>query len=306
MGKTALMFSGQGSQYNEMGLDLYNKYDTVKNTYKKASEIFGFDCIEESKTGENFLKTLYSQPCVFTLSLAIFELLKSTKLHFDGVCGFSLGECSALYASGITNLNDTIKIVNYRSIAMQKASNHANGAMMAVIGLDALKIKEVLDTLGGFCIPVNYNCEGQTVIAGDSNIIDVAEVPLKNAGAKRCVKLPVSSAFHTKYMKNAGSELKENIIDIEYNNPSIDFYTNINGEKLSEISSLSEHMEKQMTGPVYFQTLISNMVKDGYDKFIEIGPGKTLCGFVKRINKEVNILNIENVETFERISNDKL
>lgn len=304
MGKTGLLFSGQGSQYIEMGLDLYNKYEIVKYTYEKASKIFGFDVLDESKTGENFLETGYSQPCVFTLSLAIFELLKSSKLEFDGVCGFSLGECTALYASGVASFTDTIKIVNYRSIAMQKASQHSSGAMMAVIGLDADKISEVLGQLDGFCVPVNFNCDGQVVIAGDSDIIDIAELALKNAGAKRCVRLPVSSAFHTKYMNNAGLELKKIVSEIEYNNPKIDFYTNINGKKLLEINSLADHLETHMTNPVYFQSMISNMIEDGYDNFIEIGPAKTLCGFVKRINKEVSISNIENVETFERIIND--
>ena len=154
-------------------------------------------------------------------------------------------------------------------------------------------------------MPVNFNCDGQTVIAGDRDIIDLAEPALKDAGAKRCVRLSVSSAFHTKYMENAGAELKKSLSGIEYHQPKVDFYTNINGEKLAEISSLAEHLEYHMKNPVYFQTMILNMIEDGYDNFIEIGPGKTLCGFVKRINKEVSISNIETVETFERTINAK-
>jgi len=292
-----LLFSGQGSQYEKMGKDLYG-CAVIRDVYDRASEIFGFDIIKESESGENFSKTGFSQPCVFTLSISILEYLKQNGFKYDGVAGFSLGECTALYGSGITSLEDTIKIVKYRSQAMEKASQEGNGAMMAVLGLNDQTIEAVLKTLDGFCVPVNYNCDGQTVIAGDISIIEKAGEALKEAGAKRCMKLSVSSAFHTKYMDTASIELKDSIKDIKYNNPRIDFYTNVDGKKLTEID-LGEHLRRQMVSPVYFKDQINNMIADGYDKFIEIGPGKTLSGFVKRINKEVVVSNIENYEGLE-------
>ena len=290
-----LLFSGQGSQYPGMGRDLYDSQAVVREVYEMASEIFGFDVIKESETGENFSRTGFSQPCVFTLSISILEYLKRNGFKYDGAAGFSLGECAALYGSGITSLYDTIKIVKYRSEAMEKASQDGNGGMMAVLGLSDNKIEEVLKTLGGFCVPVNYNCDGQTVIAGDFEVIEKAGEALKEAGAKRCMKLAVSSAFHTKYMDKAGFELKENIKDIKFHNPKTDFYTNINGKKLDNID-LPEHLRKQMTSPVYFRSQIEAMINDGFDSFVEIGPGKTLSGFVKRISKEVNVKNIENCD----------
>ena len=293
-----LLFSGQGSQYAGMGKDLYDSYAEIKNVYDMAGEIFGFDVIKESISGENFSKTGFSQPCVFTLSISILEYLKKNGFKYDGTAGFSLGECTALYGSGITSLYDTIKIVGYRSQAMERASQSGNGAMAAVLGLDDKIIEEVLKGLGGFCVPVNYNCDGQTVIAGDSEVIEKAEPALKEAGAKRCVKLAVSSAFHTKYMDEASIFLKDNIKDIEYNSPKTDFYTNIDGKKLTEID-LPEHLRRQMVSPVHFKAQVQCMISDGYDSFVEIGPGKTLSGFVKRINKEINIKNIENCETLK-------
>lgn len=301
MGKTALLFSGQGSQYEGMGLDLCESYPIAKEIYQKASEMFGFSVEEESKTGEHFAMTGYSQPCVFTLSMAVFSVLKEKGFSFDGVCGFSLGECAALYAADILSLEDTLRMVKVRSDAMQKASETANGAMSAVLGLQVSEIETVLQTIDGFVVPVNYNCEGQTVIAGEISAIEEAEVKLKEAGAKRCVRLAVSSAFHTKFMKDAGEELKNAVKELTVYPPKKEFYTNITGEKLNEITDLGEHLKTQMTNPVQFQKEIEAMIAAGYDRFIEIGPGKTLCGFVKRISREVTILNAENTQTLEQL-----
>ena len=299
-----LLFSGQGSQYAKMGRDLYDSHAVIREVYDMASEVFGFDVIKESESGENFSRTSYSQPCVFTLSISILEYLKQNGFKYDGTAGFSLGECTALYGSGITTLHDTIKIVNYRSQAMEKASNEGNGAMAAVLGLSDKAIEDALKGLGGFCVPVNYNCDGQTVIAGDSEIIELAEPALKEAGAKRVMRLAVSSAFHTKYMDKASLELKENIKDINFSKPSLDFYTNINGKKQNEID-LPNHLRTQMISPVYFKAQIENMIKAGYGSFVEIGPEKTLSGFVKRINKEVNIQNIENCDSLFRTASQE-
>lgn len=301
MGKTALLFSGQGSQYEGMGLDLCENYPVAKEIYQKASEVFGFSVEEESKTGEHFAMTGYSQPCVFTLSMAVYSVLKEKGFSFDGVCGFSLGECAALYAAEILSLEDTLKMVKSRSDAMQKASETANGAMSAILGLSVAEIEAVLSKIDGFVVPVNFNCEGQTVIAGETAAVEQAETALKEAGAKRCVRLAVSSAFHTKFMKDAGEELEKAVKDMPFQQTGKEFYTNITGEKLESISDLGAHLKTQMTSPVQFQKEIEAMIQAGYDRFIEIGPGKTLCGFVKRISREVTIMNAENTQTLEKL-----
>lgn len=303
--KTAILFAGQGSQYIKMGQDFYDKFDYVKEIYKKAGLILGYN-IEDICFKENDLinQTIYTQPCVLTTSLAIFSaLLKETNIKPDALCGFSLGEYSALYASKVFDLETIIKLIKHRAEFMQEATEKTKGKMAAIIGMQ----KEVLASLckeqsngEEFVQIANYNCPGQYVVGGTAKAVEnLCEKALQN-GARRAVVLNVSGAFHTPLMCLAADKMYGIIKNTKYSKPETPIIMNCNAKYLN-IEHLPVLMKTQIESSVYFEDSIRLMINDGIDTFIEIGPGNVLAGLVKKIDSTKTVISINSISDLENL-----
>jgi [acyl-carrier-protein] S-malonyltransferase len=292
--KIAFVFSGQGAQTKGMGLELFQNFEEVKPLIAAANQA-GIDilklCLETED--EELSKTIHSQPAIFAVSLAAFLILKNNGINPSCVAGFSLGECSALTAAGVLSLEDGFFLIKERALAMQSAAQKSTGAMFAVIGLDTEVLQKLCDEVNGFCTPVNYNCPSQTVIAGDEAACATVAQKALEAGAMKAVRLSVNAAFHTKLMESAANEFKDKISSLNFAKPNVSLYSNTTAEKMEEISDVPAYLAKQMTNAVLWQKTIENMIEDGVDTFVECGTGKTLAGLIKRINKTVKVLNIQ-------------
>lgn len=273
------LFAGQGSQFVGMAKDIVD----TKNIFPMGSDIIGLDIKKIcNETDEKTLSdTFNSQIAIFTLSLAQFY---DYQQNIKAVAGFSLGEFTAMTAAGIINLEDSFKIILKRGELMKKASENTSGVMYAVLGLDDDTVIDICKNIDGFVEPVNFNCPGQVVIAGDEKSEDILIKRMLECGAKRCTKLPVSGAFHTKQMIDAAQSFKEFLTNVKINNPIIPIYSNLHGGRIENLD-LATHAYNHMISPVLFTKMIKNINNDGYINFEEFGPGKTLSGFVKRIIK---------------------
>ncbi|HEX3027688.1 MAG TPA: ACP S-malonyltransferase, partial [Clostridia bacterium] len=219
----------------------------------------------------------------------------------EAVAGFSLGECSALTASGAVNPATGFQVIRSRAQAMQKAANESKSAMFAIIGAQADAIEDACKNASGYVVPVNYNSPGQIVIAGEEEAAQAAAKILSGTGV-RVVRLAVNAAFHSRLMENASKCFHDEIKDFSFSKPAVDFYSNITGDR-TLIDDIPEYLKKQMTSPVLFSNEMSSMFRDGIDTFIELGPGKTLCGFIRKGLKGVRALNIEDVKSLEKCLN---
>ena len=301
MSKTVFLFSGQGSQYVGMAKDFYESYDECKKIFEDAKSILGFDladiCFNSDE--DTLAKTIYSQPAIFATSLCALEAAKANGIEASGVAGHSLGEYAAMVASGILIVSEGFKAIKIRSEAMQKASENSNGAMCAIIGMTSQEVEKICSEIDGYVIPVNYNSSKQTVIAGEVSSIEKAEKVFAEKGA-RAIKLKVSSAFHSKLMKEASDEFYSKSSDLVFNKPQKDFYANLTGDILSTDTNMRDYLSKHIVSPVKFTSELANLQKNGYDTFIELGPGKVLTGLVKKTLKGVLAVNIENNATLEK------
>lgn len=304
MSNTVFMFSGQGSQYTGMGKDLCDNFCEAKRVYEQASDIFSIDVLKLSceGTAKELSETKVSQPLIFTLSMAAFKTAVSEGANFDAVCGFSLGEVTALTATNALDLETGFRVISERAKNMQKAAEETSGAMFAIVGSDDITVESACKTAcekqGGYCAPVNYNCKGQIVIAGIEETVKAAAEILSDSGI-RVVRLAVNAAFHSKLMETASINFFEAIKDYSYTKPSKILYSNIYGEK-HEIENVPEYLKLQMVSPVRFTKEMESMHADGCDKFIEFGPGKTLCGFIRRGIKGVPFCNVEDKAGIEK------
>lgn len=301
--KLGFVFPGQGAQYVGMGKDLYEKYDTVKNVYKKASDILGIDIAKLTfESSEEVLnQTKNTQIAILVMSLAIAELLKENNIEADISAGLSLGEYSALAYSSFISFEDVINVVRKRGEFMQSYVPEGTWAMAAIIGLeDELVEKACNDVKTGFVVPANYNCVGQVAISGERQAVLEAMENAKNLGSKRAIELKTSGPFHTEKLKVASDKLREELENININvNSNKKVIKNIDAKEYTSSDNMVDILSKHVISPVRFRKSIEEMISQGVDTFIEIGPGKVLSGFIKKTNKDVNVMNIENVETFE-------
>ncbi len=286
--KTVFMYAGQGSQYVGMGKDLYEKYPEYKETIDSLKEYDAYKSLMENGPIEELSLTKNTQPCMAGFAAGVTNVLLSKGIKPDAACGLSLGEYGALYVAGILNVNDYVETVTYRGKVMHEAAEGLVCAMSAVLGMKSEDIEAVIEKIDcGYIIVANYNCPGQYVICGDVNAVEEAEVKLKEAGAKRCVRLQVSGPFHTKYMEPASEKLAEKLNTITINKASIPVALNVTGKIADENTDIKENLKQQIKSSVRFENEIKELINEGADTFVEIGPGKVLSGFVKKIAKEM-------------------
>lgn len=304
---TAFIFPGQGAQAVGMGKDFYESFEASREVFDRASELLKLDmkhiCFEEN---EDINITEYTQAALLTTSVAILKVLEQKGVRPDVCAGLSLGEYCAMVAAGVMTFEDAVKTVRQRGILMQEAVPLGIGAMCAVLGLDGGVIKEVCDGIEGVSV-ANYNCPGQIVISGKKESVEAAAEQLKEAGAKRCMMLNVSGPFHSPMLKEAGEKLYAVLADVALNDSfSIPYVTNVTAEYVTDTENIRELLRDQVSSSVMWQQSIEKMLANGVDTFVEIGPGKTLAGFMKRINKEVRMINISSVEELEKAAEQLL
>lgn len=304
--KIAFMFPGQGAQSVGMGKDLYEEYEEVKNIYEIASEISGKDItkISFNSTIEELSKTENTQLAIATMSLGILKLLEKNNIKPEITVGLSLGEYPALISGGYLSFEDGIKLLKRRGYLMGTKVEPGNYSMAAVIGLDSTKIEEKCKEIsekGMFIVPANYNYSGQTVISGEEEAINLAMDILKENGAKRVLKLQTGGPFHTIKLNEAKELYKEDLKNVKFNKENVraQVIKNIDGTFYNKQDDMVDILSKHIVNPVRFDKAIKNMQDNNIDTYVEIGPGKTLTGFVKKEDKESNVININSVESLE-------
>ncbi|MBQ3164336.1 MAG: ACP S-malonyltransferase [Lachnospiraceae bacterium] len=301
MSKVAFMFPGQGAQYVGMGKDFYDTYDEAKAVYQLAGEATGLDMESLCFTENDKLNvTEYTQIAMLATEVAILKVVEAKGIKADVCAGLSLGEYGALAAAKVMELKDLFRLIRMRGLLMQEAYP-VGGAMTAVLGMDADKIKEICDNTEGIVTIANYNCPGQIVITGEEEAVGKAAQALSEAGAKRCIPLKVSGPFHSALLEGAGSKLGEELEKVTIQKPQIPYVCNVDATYVTEADRIKELLEKQVSSSVCWQQSVENMIADGVDTFIEIGPGKTLTGFMRKINKDVKVMNIENINDIEKV-----
>lgn len=300
--RIGLLFPGQGSQSLGMGKDIYNDYETYRNVVKQVNEYTGLNLEEITfNSSEEILnQTKNTQIAILTMSLGILEILKENKVNAEASLGLSLGEYGALIFGQILSLEDGVKIVKKRGEIMQDLCPEGDWAMAAVLGLDEKTVNEVCEgATQGFISAANYNCPGQIVISGERIALEEITENLKAKGAKRVIELNTAGPFHTKMLKDASIKLREELENILINSSKKTVIKNIDGKAYKDSDDVKDILSKHITNPVRFEDGIKEMLDMGIDTFVEIGPGKTLSGFVKKINKDVKVLNINNSESLK-------
>ncbi len=301
MSKVAFVFPGQGAQYVGMGKDLYEQIPVSRKVYTIASEVTGLNlpglCFKEN---EQIDITEYTQIAMLATEAAMLAALQEKGVKADVAAGLSLGEYGAILTAGAMSLEDVFRVVRQRGILMQKAVP-TGGAMCAVLGMDGEKIAKICEETEGIVSVANYNCPGQIVITGEEGAVAAAAEKLKEAGARRCIPLKVSGPFHSEMLKGAGEKLAGVLVDVELKEFSMPYVTNVTADYVTDISEIKELLGRQVYSSVRWQQSVERMIADGVDTFIEIGPGRTLTGFLKKINKNVTGLHIEKVEELEEV-----
>ncbi len=308
MSKTAFLFPGQGAQYVGMGKEISENFDIAREVFDSANTAIDMDIKDICFNGpeEDLMKTENTQPAILATSIAILKVAQEKGFKADVTAGLSLGEYTSLVYSGAMDFSEAIKLVKKRGSYMQQAVPEGKGAMAAILGLDREVVEQVIEQSKskGIISGANYNCPGQVVLSGEIEAIDKAIEIAKEKGAKRAMLLPVSAPFHCEMLKPAGEKLKLALEDIEIKNMNTKVISNVTGEYIKSSEDIKDLLVKQVSSSVLWEDSIELMLRDGVDRFIEIGPSKTLSAFVKRIarnnGKKVKCFNIENLQSLEK------
>lgn len=303
MGKIAFVFAGQGAQYVGMGKELAENIKVCSDVFKEADKALGFEisriCFEGPK--EALDTTENTQPAILTVSIACLRALEEKGIVPDVTAGLSLGEYSALVCSGVLKFADAVSLVKKRGRFMQEAVPVGVGTMAAVLGLSTEDVKKICIDAGeaGIVEPANYNCPGQIVIGGEIAAVSLASQKAKERGGK-VIPLSVSAPFHTTMLAPAAIKLEEELRRIKVNEVNIPYITNVTAEYVNNASEVKKLLKRQVMSPVLWENSIRKMIEDGVDTFVELGPGKTLSGFIKKINRVVKVLNVEDFKSLEK------
>lgn len=305
MNKLAFVFPGQGAQAVGMGKDLFDQYDVAKRLFSEADEALGYSIKDMCFEGpaDDLKLTANTQPAILTVSVIVNEILKEHGVQPDVAGGHSLGEYSALVAAGVLSFQDAVALVHKRGQYMQEAVPVGEGGMAAIIGLDDEAIATACEKAtkeAGEVQPVNFNCPGQTVIAGTTHGVEKAVEELKAAGAKKAVVLPVSAPFHSTLMKPAAEKLAAELAKVAIHDAAFPVVSNFTGELETKAEEIKANLVAQADHPVRWIACVKTMQDFGADTFVEAGPGKTLCGFNRRIDRSLKSLNVENLESLQK------
>ena len=302
MNKVAFIFPGQGAQTVGMGKDFYDNTETARRIFDRASELLGFSMPELCFESNDRLDiTEYTQAAMVTVGIAMMKvLMEKTDIRPSVAAGLSLGEYCALAAAEVMSADDAITTVRQRGILMQGEVPVGIGAMAAVLAMDAERIEQVIKDISDVQI-ANYNCPGQIVISGKKEAVELAADKLKETGAKRVIPLNVSGPFHSKMLAGAGEKLGKVLENVTVSKPKIPYVANVTAEYVTDEGLVKPLLTQQVYSSVRWQQSVETMIKDGVDTFVEIGPGKTLSGFMKKINRNVAVLNIEKLEDLEKL-----
>ena len=305
MSKTGWIFPGQGAQIAGMGKDFYEQSEVAREVIDGASELLKLDmkklCFEEN---ERLHQTEYTQAAMVTICMAMEQVLRSMGAAPDVTAGLSLGEYCAIASAGGMNRQDAILAVRKRGILMQNAVPDGKGSMAAVLGMKADEIETAISEIEGVGI-ANYNCPGQIVITGWKEAVEQAGERLKENGAKRVLPLNVSGPFHSPLLQEAGQELKKVLNRVEFSNLEVPYVTNVTAQYVYDVKETKELLVQQITSPVRWQQSVEEMIRQGVYTFVEIGPGRTLSGFLRKINRDVKVYQVSTWEDIEKVGNER-
>lgn len=300
MGKKVFMFPGQGSQYIGMGKDFYEAFPSAKEIFELAGEAAKLDvaklCFEEEK---KINQTEYTQIAMLTTEIAILTVLQQEGVRADAAAGLSLGEYAAIFAAKVMESKDVFALIRKRGKYMQNAVP-TGSAMAAVLGLETETVEKICEDTFGDVFIANYNCPGQIVITGAENAVERASKSCGAAGAKRIVPLKVSGPFHSPLLQDAGQKLAHALENMKISEPAIDYLSNVTADYVTDTEKIRSLLPLQVCHPVCWQQTIERLIADGADEFVEIGPGRTLSGFLRKINREIKCSNIDKLEDLRK------